>query len=152
MSGDDPRVPRLDRQEQWHGALSNLAGLAVYLVVLGVINLVARSYPGSTWHGLVSFLNATVLVVVLLSLLTLLADLAATLAFPANLVVPPLRAFGCAATVWYVVQVLLEVDRLFGLDVFLPLAPLAPLLYAGLFVLVLVGDSVRIVTGERRSG
>ena len=143
---------RLGRWEHRHRPLSHLVGLVVYLVVLGILNLVANAYPDSVWHGLVAFLNATVWVVVVLAVLNLFADLVLDLPFPASLPGPLLRAVAAAATAWYVVQLLFEVDRLFGLGVFLALAPLAVFLYAAVFLLVLVGESVRLVTGERRSG
>jgi hypothetical protein len=143
---------RLGGWEHRHRPLSHLVGLVVYLVVLGILNLVANAYPDSVWHGLVAFLNATVWVVVVLAVLNLFADLVLDLPFPTSLPGPLLRAVAAAATAWYVVQLLFEVDRLFGLGVFLPLAPLAVFLYAAVFLLVLIGESVRLVTGERRSG
>jgi hypothetical protein len=138
--------------EQRHRPLSHLVGLIVYLVVLGILNLVANAYPDSIWHGLIGFLNATVWVVVVLSVLNLFADLVLGLPYPTNLPGPVIRAVAAAGTAWYMVQLLLEVDRLFGLGVFLALAPLAVLLYAAVFLLVLVGESVRLVTAQRRSG
>lgn len=138
--------------EHRHRPLSHLLGLVVYLVVLGVLNLVANAYPDSVWHGLIAFLNATVWVVVVLTAINLLADLVLDLPFPTSLPGPLLRAIAAAVTVWYVVQLLFEIDRLFGLGVFIALAPLAVLLYAAVFLLVLVGESVRLVTAERRAG
>lgn len=135
-----------------HRPLSHLLGLLVYLVVLGILNLVANAYPESVWHGLIGFLNATVWVVVVLTVLNLLADLVLGLPFPTSLPGPLLRAGAAALTAWYVVQLLLVVDRLFGLGVFVALAPLAIVLYAAVFLLVLVGESVRLVTTERRAG
>jgi hypothetical protein len=143
---------RFGEWEHRHRPLSHLLGLVVYLVVLGVLNLVANAYPDSVWHGLIAFLNATVWVVVVLTVINLLADLVLDLPFPTSLPGPLLRAIAAAVTVWYVVQLLLEIDRLFGLGVFLALAPLAVLLYAAVFLLVLVGESVRLVTAERRAG
>ncbi len=143
---------RFGAWEHRHRPLSHLVGLVVYLVVLGILNLVANAYPDSVWHGLVAFLNATVWVVVVLAVLNLFADLVLDLPFPTSLPGPLLRAVAAAATAWYVVQLLFEVDRLFGLNLFLPLAPLAAFLYAAVFLLVLVGESVRLVTAERRSG
>lgn len=146
-------------KEWWHGSfgkcedryrpLSHLVGLVVYLVVLAVLNLLAGAYPDSVWHGLVAFLNATVWVVVVLAAINLFADLVLGLPFPTSLPGPVLRAVAAAATAWYVVQLLFEVDRLFGLGVFLALAPFAIILYATVFLLVLVGESIRLVTGER---
>jgi hypothetical protein len=143
---------RFGEWEHRHRPLSHLLGLVVYLVVLGVLNLVANAYPASIWHGLIAFLNATVWVVVVLTVINLLADLVLDLPYPTNLPGPLLRAVAAAATAWYVVQLLFEIDRLFGLNVFLPLAPLAVLFYAAIFLLVLVGESVRLVTAERRAG
>ncbi len=143
---------RFGEWEHRHRPLSHLVGLVVYLVVLGILNLVANAYPDSVWHGLIGFLNATVWVVVVLSVLNLFADLVLDLPYPTNLPGPLLRAVAAAATAWYVVQLLFEIDRLFGLGIFLALAPLAVLFYAAVFLLVLVGESVRLVTAERRSG
>lgn len=143
---------RFGEWEHRHRPLSHLLGLVVYLVVLGVLNLVANAYPDSVWHGLIAFLNATVWVVVVLTAINLLADLVLDLPFPTSLPGPLLRAIAAAVTVWYVVQLLFEIDRLFGLGVFIALAPLAVLLYAAVFLLVLVGESVRLVTAERRAG
>jgi hypothetical protein len=140
---------RVGAWEQRHRPLSHLVGLVVYLVVLAVLNLLANAYPDSVWHGLVAFLNATVWVVVVLAVLNLVADLVLDLSFPTSLPGVLLRAVAAAATAWYVVQLLLEVDRLFGLGVFLALAPLAVVLYAAVFLLVLVGETVRLVTAER---
>lgn len=135
-----------------HRPLSHLVSLVVYLIVLGILNLVANAYPDSIWHGLIGFLNATVWVVVVLAVINLLADLVLDLPFPTNLPGPLLRAVAAAATAWYMVQLLFEIDRLFGLGIFLALAPLAVLFYAAIFLLVLVGESVRLFTGERRAG
>lgn len=152
MTGEERWDRRFGDWEHRHRPLSHLVGLVVYLIVLGILNLVANAYPDSVWHGLISFLNATVWVVVVLSVLNLFADLVLGLPFPTNLPGPILRAVAAAATAWYVVQLLLEVDRLFGLGIFLALAPFAVLLYAAVFLLVLVGESLRLVTAERRSG
>ena len=143
---------RFDKREDRYRPLSHLVGLVVYLIALAVLNLLADAYPGSVWHGLVAFLNATVWVVVVLAAVNLFADIALGLPFPTSLPGVLLRAVAAAATAWYVVQLLFEVDRLFGLGVFLGLAPLAVVFYAAVFVLVLVGESIRLVTGERRSG
>ncbi len=143
---------RFGKREDRYRPLSHLVGLVVYLIVLAVLNLLADAYPDSVWHGLVAFLNATVWVVVVLAALNLFADLVLGLPFPTSLPGVLLRAVAAAATAWYVVQLLFEVDRLFGLGVFLALAPLAVILYAAVFLLVLVGESVRLVTAEKRSG
>ncbi len=140
------------KREDRYRPLSHLVGLIVYLIVLAVLNLLADAYPDSVWHGLVAFLNATVWVVVVLAVINLFADLVLGLPFPTNLPGPVLRAVAAAATAWYVVQLLFEIDRLFGLGVFLALAPFAVILYAAVFLLVLVGESVRLVTAEKRSG
>ena len=134
------------------GPLSHLIGLAVYLGVLGVLSLLANAYPASNWAGLVAFLIATVWVVVALTVANLLSDLVLGLPFPVNLPGVPIRALAAAGSAWYVVQLLLEVDRLFGLGLFVPLAPLAPLLYAAVFVLVLVGETIRLFTPRTRAG
>jgi hypothetical protein len=152
MTAEDRWDRRFGEWEHRHRPLSHLVGLVVYLVVLGILNLVANAYPDSVWHGLIAFLNATVWVVVVLSVLNLFADLVLGLPYPTNLPGPILRAAAAAATAWYVVQLLLEVDRLFGLGVFVALAPLAIVLYAAVFLLVLVGESVRLVTAGRRAG
>jgi len=140
------------RDEHRREPLSHLIGLVVYLVVLGVLNLLAGAYGATVWAGIVAFLNATVWVVVVLALLNLLGDLALGLPFPTSLPGVLLRAVAAAATAWYVVQLLLELDQLLGLGIFPPLAPLAPLLYAGVFVLVLVGETIRLFTGRTRPG
>ncbi len=147
MTGREP-----DDYDGRPGPLGHLVGLAVYLVVLGVLSLLANTYPSASWTGLVVFLTATVWVVVVLAVANLLADLLLGLPFPVNLPGVLLRAVAAAVTAWYVVQLLLEVDRLFGLEVFVRLAPFAPLLYAGVFVLVLVGETVRLFTPRTRPG
>ncbi|KAF5065748.1 hypothetical protein DSECCO2_270640 [anaerobic digester metagenome] len=128
------------------GPLAHLVGLAAYLVVLWILSLIANANPASTWSGIVAFLIATVWVVVVLTVANLLADLVLGLPFPVNLPGVLLRAVAGAGTAWYVVQILLEVDRLYGLGVFVPLAPLAPLLYVAVFVLVLSGETLRLFT------
>jgi hypothetical protein len=152
MTGEERWDRWFGEWERSHRPLSHLVSLLIYLVVLGILNLVAHAYPESIWHGLVAFLNATVWVVVVLAVLNLLADLVLNLPFPTSLPGALLRAVAAAATVWYMVQILFEVDRLFGLGLFLPFAPLAMLLYAAIFLLVLVGESARLVTAERRRG
>ncbi len=152
MTAEDRWDRRLGDWEHRHRPLSHLIGLIVYLVVLGILNLVANAYTDSVWHGLIGFLNATVWVVVVLAVINLFADLVFDLPFPTNLPGPFLRAGAAAATAWYVVQLLFEVDRLFGLRIFLALAPLAILLYVAIFLLVLVGESVRLVTARRQAG
>ncbi len=152
MTGEDRWDQRFGEWERSHRPLSHLVGLVVYLVVLGILNLIANAYPESVWHGLIGFLNATVWVVVVLAVLNLLADLVLNLPFPTSLPGALLRAVAAAATVWYVVQLLFEIDRLFDLGIFLRFAPLAGLLYAAIFLLVLVGETVRLVTAERRPG
>lgn len=135
-----------------HRPMADLVGLVVYLIVLGILNLVARAYPSSIWHGLIAFLNATVWVVVALSALNVLAAIVLDLPFPTSLPGPFLRAFAGAGTAWYVVQLLFEVDRLFGIGVFLSLAPLAVPLYVAVFLLVLAGELVQLIGAERRAG
>ncbi len=136
-----------DRREP----VSHFAGLVIYLIVLGVLNLLAGVYGATVWAGIIAFLNATIWVAVVLTVLNLFADLALGLPFPTSLPGVLLRGVAGAATAWYVVQLLLEVDRLLTLGIFLPLAPLAPLLYTAVFVLVIAGESIRVLTDRTRA-
>ena len=121
------------RKESFAGVLvSRLTGIIVFLILLGVLNIIAGAYVN------VGFL-------VLIAAIFLVGDLFGTLVFPLNLPGPFFSAVGAVFTVVFIFRLFALVGEMTGIGVFtLFSGTLALLISILVFVVVLIGGYVAL--------
>jgi hypothetical protein len=135
------------RKESFAGVLvSRLTGIIVFLILLGVLNLIAGAYVQSpAFLRVVEFLNVNVGFLILIAAIFLVGDLFGTLVFPLNLPGPFFSAVGAVFTVVFIFRLFALVGEMTGIGVFtLFSGTLALLISILVFVVVLIGGYVAL--------
>ena len=135
------------RKESFVGVLvSRLTGIIVFLILLGVLNIIAGVYVRSpAFLRVVELLNVNVGFLILIAAIFLVGDLFGTLVFPLNLPGPFFSAVGAVFTVVFIFRLFALVGEMTGIGVFtLFSGTLALLIYILVFVVVLIGGYVAL--------
>jgi hypothetical protein len=127
----------------WSGVL----GILFFLVVVGVLNIIAANIENPIFHSLVIFLNQNVILIVVISVLILLGNIFEIFTFPLNLVYPWFNAAAGMLWVVFIFRALILVDYLSSeniYSVFVPLYLIALLLVP---IIVLIVGYVHVFSG-----
>jgi hypothetical protein len=146
--------------------LSRIAGIIVFLIILGILNILAEGIRVVMFHQVVGFLNANIGLILALSLFFLIGDLFGALTFPLNLPAPLFNAVGGVLIVAFIFRMFLLVDAMTGLTVFEMIGAIEFMVYPVVFIIVLIAGYASIFAsccgsksgskgesaGNRRSG
>ncbi len=128
--------------------LSRIIGLIIFLIVLGVLNIVAESFQAPLYLQIVLFLNASLGLIVIITAFFLIGDIFGTLRFPANIPAPLFNAIGAVFLVAFLIRLFGLVAVISGVGVFLLLQEFAFLIYPAVFLIVLIGGFIGIATSS----
>ncbi|MDN5340373.1 MAG: hypothetical protein PWQ30_1482 [Euryarchaeota archaeon] len=130
--------------------VSRVIGIVIFLIVLGILNILAGSYVRAPIFLLVvEFLNASLGLLILISVLFLVGDLFLALPIPLNLPGPIFGAFGAVFLVIFLVRLFLLIGEIAGVEVFSVLEGVLSLpVYLFVFVIALIAGYIGIFTGQ----
>ncbi len=137
------------RAESVAGVLiSRIIGLVVFLIVLGILNILAGTYvQAPTYLHIVAFLNANIGLLILISVLFLIGDLFGVLVFPMNLAGPIFGAVGAVFLVMFILRLLVLVGEITGNAFFALFAGWLTLpVYIIVFIIALIGGYIGLFT------
>ena len=123
--------------------LERLIGLVVFLLILGVLNLI--NFDSLINVQVVDFLNEHVAVIILFSVLFYLGEMFFLFTFPFNVPAPLINAVGSLFLVGFLFQIFYEIGRILSQDVFSTIKFLEPVAIVLVFLIVLIAGSVRII-------
>ncbi len=126
--------------------ISRLVGFVIFLIFLGILNIIAESYRGEIFLQIVGFLNANLGLLVLITVVFLVADLFGALRFPLNLPAPLVNAVAAVFMVTFLIRLFVLVADISGVGVFLLFEELAYLIYPAVFLIVLIGGYAVLLT------
>ncbi|HDR72624.1 MAG TPA: hypothetical protein ENN85_01710 [Methanoculleus sp.] len=132
--------------------LHRIIGIAVFLIVVVVLNWLAGTTEIAPVRTIAAFLTDNVWLVLLFSLIFLVADILAAFPFPVNIAAPFLNAGGAVLLVEFLIRIFLLVDTIIGITVFSIFAVVAPFLKAVVFVVVVITGLAGIVRPGRMRG
>ncbi len=133
------------RKESFAGILvSRITGIIVFLILLGVANIIAGAYSMTpAFLRVVGFFNTNVGLIVLISAIFLVSDLSDTFIFPLNLPGPVIGAFGTIFMVIFIFRLFALVGDMTGIGIFsIFTGTLAHQIYVLVFVAALIGGYV----------
>ncbi len=122
--------------------LSRIIGLMIFLIILGVLNLVhvnLRVY--SIW---VSFLNDNAVLLIIMSLIFMIAEIFFELIFPLNLGAPIFSSTASMLLVTFIFRIFSVIDLMLMTRLFSLLWPLSIIVYPIVFVAVFIGGYISI--------
>lgn len=132
--------------------LSRIAGIIIFLIILGVLNILAAGIHVQMFHQVVAFLNANIGLILILSLFFLIGDLFGALTFPLNLPAPLFNAIGGVLIVAFIFRVFLLVDAINGMQIFGALSAIEFLVYPAVFIIALIAGYASIFASCCRGG
>jgi len=132
--------------------LSRIAGIIIFLIILGVLNILAAGIHVQMFHQVVAFLNANIGLILILSLFFLIGDLFGALTFPLNLPAPLFNAVGGVLIVVFIFRVFLLVDAINGMQIFGALSVIEYLVYPAVFIIALIAGYASIFASCCRGG
>jgi len=126
--------------------VSRIIGLIIFLIVLGILNILAGAYVQTPiFLQIVAFLNANLGLLILITAIFLIGDLFGALAFPLNLPGPIFGAVGAVFLVMFLFRLFSLVGEITGVEVFaLFEKTLALPVYMLVFIVVLIGGYIAL--------
>ncbi len=124
--------------------LMRILGLVVFLIVLGLANLVAVIWTEPIFLTVLNFFNSNLLLIVLMSIFFMVGEMLMALWFPFNLPAPLFNAVGAVMLTAFIFRALQLVDILVGDNIFGIVGALGILLYPIVFVVVLIVGYITI--------
>lgn len=122
--------------------LSKLGGLLVFLILIGIANLVY--FPNITFVRVVQFLDNNLGLIILYSIIFFFAELFSILVFPFNLLYPIFNAVGSAFLVSFLFKMYFMIESLVGIGEVEPLRVLYFVVIPLVFFIVLVVGYVNV--------
>lgn len=129
--------------------VSRIGGFIVFLILLGVLNLLAGAYvQAPVFVQIVAFLNANLGLLLLITALFLIGDLFGALLFPLNLPGPVFGAAGAVFLVMFLFRLFVLVGEITGVEVFaLFERAFAVPVYVIVFIIALIGGYLALFAG-----
>jgi hypothetical protein len=129
---------------------SRVIGIVVFLILLGILNLVAGTYIESTiFLQIVEFLNDSIGLLILITAFFLLGDLFGALPLPLSLPGPVFGAIGALFMVTFIIRLFLLVGEITGVRFFALFETFAFLIYPLVFIVALVAGYISLFTDTR---
>lgn len=138
------------KKESVAGVLvSRTIGIVVFLILLGVLNILAGAYVQTpTFLRIVAFLNANLGLLILISVIFLVGDLFGALAFPLNLPGPIFGAVGAVFLVTFLFRLFSLVGGITGVEIFALFERAFALpVYILVFIIALIGGYLALFAG-----
>jgi hypothetical protein len=134
------------RKESVVGVLiSRVIGLVIFLILLGILNILAGDYVQSPiFLQIVAFLNANLGLLILITVIFLVGDLFGALTFPLNLPGPVFGAVGAVFLVMFLFRLFSLVGELTGVGLFALFKTFALPVYVLVFIIALIGGYIAL--------
>ncbi|WP_332450075.1 hypothetical protein [Methanoculleus sp.] len=129
--------------------VSRIGGFIVFLILLGILNLLAGAYvQAPVFVQIVAFLNANLGPLLLITALFLIGDLFGALLFPLNLPGPVFGAAGAVFLVMFLFRLFVLVGEITDVEAFaLFERAFAVPVYVIVFIIALIGGYISLFVG-----
>jgi len=127
--------------------LSKLFGIIFFLLILLILNILTFSVNNYFFNQFVYFLNQNAAFIIIISVVFLIGDLFEALLFPLNLPAPLFNAAGAVLLVNLTFRVFDLVERMLGENIFEAFREFSGLIYAAVFLIVLIVGYIAIFAG-----
>ena len=137
-------------KEIGHEILTRFIGFLIFLVLLGLVNVLTFYIKNEIFLSVVSFLNVNVWLIVIFSVILLIGEIFGLLTFPLNIPGPLFNAVGGVLLIQFVFKLLEFITKLSKVVINIPLNNVENVVMIVVFILVLVIGYVHIVLDATR--
>jgi hypothetical protein len=134
--------------------LSGLFGILFFLVIVGILNVVANNINNPNFSSNIEFLNENVMFIVLISVIMLLGNIFEILVFPFNIFYPLFNAIGGVLWVEFIFRLLALISTFIEENIYAIFEPFYVITIVFVFIVVLVVGYVNVFSRliPRRNG
>ena len=135
------------RQSPNRIVIYNLISFVVFLIILGFLNISFDYFDNKMLLEILNLLNNNIWLIFTFSIIFTVGDVFGSFRFPSNLPAPIFNAIGSLFLLNFLFKIFNLVGNFSTIDTFEKLTKALPFLYPIIFLLVLIGGYVSILTG-----
>jgi len=128
--------------------IHDIVSFIVFLIILGFLNISLDFFDSNILSEVVRLLNNNIWLIFIFSIIFTIGELFGSFRFPSNLPAPIFNAIGSIFLLNFLFKIFNLVGKLSEVDTFQSLTKIFPLLYPIVFLLVLLGGYISILSGE----
>ena len=135
-----------------HEILTRVIGFFIFLVLLGIANLLTNYIKNSIYLSVVNFLNTNIWLIVIFSVILLIGEIFGYLMFPLNIPSPLFNAVGGALLIQFVFKLFVYLTTISNVKISLglPLTDIENIVIIIVFIVVLVVGYAHIIIDATR--
>jgi hypothetical protein len=137
-------------KEILHEIIVRVIGFLIFLVLLGLVNILKYYIKNEIFGSVVNFLNANIWLIIIFCIIFLIAEIFYYLIFPLNIPGPLFNAVGGALLIEFAFKLLIFITNLSNVVLNIPLDFIERVVIIIVFIVVLVIGFVRIVLDATR--
>ena len=126
--------------------LEGIIGIVIFLISIGILNIVSNSVGNPVLESIVNFLNQNLLFILKISIVLLLGNVFSAFAFPFNIIYPVFNAVGGALWVYLTFEVFKLIDSLVETNLSGMFAPFYEIALILVVSIVLLGGHLNILS------
>jgi hypothetical protein len=131
--------------------LTRVIGFVIFLVLIGILNLLTYYIQNSTLSAIVTFLNNNLLLIIVFTIIFIIAEIFYYLWFPLSLPAPLLSAFASVLLVSFIFNLFKFIMTLVGVVIVIPYENLIYwIIVVIVFIVVVIVGYIRIITHAAR--
>lgn len=133
-----------------HEVLTRVIGFVIFLVLIGILNLLTYYIQNSTLSAIVSFLNNNLILIIVFTVIFIIADIFYYLWFPLSIPAPLLAAFASVLLVRFIFNLIVFILSLIGVTIIFPWDIVYWIIAVVVFILVIIIGYIRIFSHAAR--
>jgi len=137
-------------KEIGHEILTRFIGFLIFLVLLGLANVLTYYIKNEIFLSVVNFLNVNVWLIIIFSVILLIGEIFGLLMFPLNIPGPLFNAVGSVFLIQFVFKLFEFITKLSKVVINIPLNNIENVVMILVFIIVLVVGYVHIVIDATR--
>ncbi|KYC45702.1 MAG: hypothetical protein APG12_01055 [Candidatus Methanofastidiosum methylothiophilum] len=135
------------RQSPTRIVIYNFISFIVFLIILGFLNISLDFFDNNILSQVVRLLNNNIWLIFIFSVIFTIGEVFGSFKFPGNLPAPIFNAIGSIFLLNFLFKIFNLVGKLSDIDTFQSIGNVFPFLYPIIFLLVLLGGYISILSG-----
>jgi hypothetical protein len=137
-------------KEIFHEILTRVIGFLIFLVLLGIVNILTYYIKNEIFLSVVGFLNSNIWLIIIFSIIFLIGEIFGYLMFPLNIPGPLFNAVGGVLLIQFVFSLFSFITKTSNVEVNLPLGIIQNFVMIMVFIIVLIVGYVHIIIDATR--
>jgi len=132
-------------RELGHELLTRVVGFLIFLVLLGIINVLTFYIRNEMFISVVNFLNTNIWLIIIFSVIFLIGEIFGFLMFPLNIPGPLFNAVGGVLLIQFAFKLFQLIINLAKIQINIPINYIENLVMIVVFIIILVVGYVHII-------